>query len=111
MRTKQAAPRDMDEYIRGFPIDVQKILEKIRMTIRKAAPEAEEAISYQIPAFTLNGKQLIYFAGFKNHIGLYPAPRAVERFKVALSGYEGGKDTVRFPLDKPIPYNLITRIV
>lgn len=110
MRTKQAAAEDIDEYIAGFPNDVQEILEKIRRTIRKAAPEAEEAISYQIPTFTLNGN-LVHFAGFKNHIGLYPAPRGNATFKDELSAYEGGKGTVRFPLDKPIPYSLITKIV
>jgi uncharacterized protein YdhG (YjbR/CyaY superfamily) len=108
MRT---APRDIDEYIAGFPSEVQEMLEKIRMTIRKAAPDAEETISYQIPTFTLKGKYLIYFAAFKKHIGLYPAPRGVEKFKKQLSVYEGGKGTVRFPLDKPIPFGLIERIV
>ena len=108
MRT---APKDIDEYIAGFPNDVQKMLEKIRMTIRKAVPDAEEAISYQIPTFTLKGKYLIYFAAFKKHIGLYPAPRGIEKFKKELSVYEGGKGTVRFPLDKPIPFGLIERIV
>lgn len=111
MRTKQAAPQDIDEYIAGFPNDVQAILEKIRLTIRKAAPEAGEKISYQIPTFTLEGSYLVYFAAFKKHIGLYPVPRGNERFKDELSAYEGGKGTVRFPLDKPIPYSLITRIV
>jgi uncharacterized protein YdhG (YjbR/CyaY superfamily) len=110
MRTKQAAPKDIDEYIAGFPSDVQEILEKIRMTIGKAAPEAEETISYQIPTFTLNGN-LLHFAAFKKHIGLYPAPRGIEKFKKELSVYEGGKGTVRFPLDKPIPFGLIKRIV
>ncbi len=108
MRT---APKDIDEYIAGFPIDVQERLEKIRMTIRKAVPDAEETISYQIPTFTLKGKYLIYFAAFKKHIGLYPAPRGIEKFKKELSVYEGGKGTVRFPLDKPIPFGLIGRIV
>jgi uncharacterized protein YdhG (YjbR/CyaY superfamily) len=111
VRTKQAAPQDIDEYIAGFPDDVQAILEKIRLTIRKAAPEAGETISYQIPTFTLEGSYLVYFAAFKKHVGLYPAPRGNERFKDELSAYEGGKGTVRFPLDKPIPYSLITRIV
>jgi uncharacterized protein YdhG (YjbR/CyaY superfamily) len=111
MRTKQGAAEDIDEYIAGFPKDVQAILEKIRMTIRKAAPDAEETISYQIPTFTLEGSYLVYFAAFKKHIGLYPAPRGNEMFKDELSAYEGGKGTVRFPLDKPIPYSLITRIV
>jgi len=111
MRTNQTAPKDIDEYIAGFPNDVQEILEKIRMTIRKAAPDAEETISYQIPTFTLKGEYLVYFAAYKKHIGLYPAPRGIERFKKELSLYEGGKGTVRFPLDKPIPFGLIKRIV
>jgi uncharacterized protein YdhG (YjbR/CyaY superfamily) len=111
MRTKSAAPKDMDEYIAGFPNDVQQVLERIRTTIRRAAPDAEETISYQIPTFTLNGRYLVYFAAYKKHIGLYPAPRGIEKFKKELSVYEGGKGTVRFPLDKPIPYALITKIV
>jgi uncharacterized protein YdhG (YjbR/CyaY superfamily) len=105
------APKTIDQYIAGFPKDVQTILEKIRMTIRKVAPKAEESISYGIPTFKLNGP-LIYFAGHKAHIGMYPMTGAVrEKFKKELSGYEGGKGTVRFPLDEPIPYGLITRIV
>jgi uncharacterized protein YdhG (YjbR/CyaY superfamily) len=110
MRTKQAAPQNIDEYIAGFPKDVQEILEKIRRTIRRAAPDAAETISYQMPAFTLKG-YLIYFAAYKKHIGLYPAPRGNEKFKKELSAYEGGKGTVRFPVDKPIPFGLISRIV
>jgi uncharacterized protein YdhG (YjbR/CyaY superfamily) len=110
MKAKQAAPGDIDEYIAGFPKDVQKILQKIRMTIRKAAPAAEEAISYQMPTFKLNGN-LIHFAAYKNHIGLYPAPRAIEKFKEKLKRYEGGKGTIRLQLDEPIPYDLITKIV
>ena len=111
MKANQTAPKDIDEYIAGFPGDVQKILEKIRRTIRKAAPDAEETISYQIPTFTLKGRYLVYFAAYKKHIGLYPAPRGSEKFKQELSAYEGGKGTVRFPLDKPIPFDLISRIV
>jgi uncharacterized protein YdhG (YjbR/CyaY superfamily) len=111
MRTNQTAPKDIDEYIAGFPNDVQEILEKIRMTIRKAAPDAEESISYQIATFTLKGKYLIYFAAYQKHIGLYPAPRGSEQFKKELAAYEGGKGTVRFPLDQPIPFGLISRIV
>jgi uncharacterized protein YdhG (YjbR/CyaY superfamily) len=111
MRTEQTAPKDIDEYIAGFPNDVQQILQKIRMTISKAAPDAEETISYQIPTFNLEGKYLVYFAAYKKHIGLYPAPRGIEKFKKELSVYEGGKGTVRFPLDKPIPFGLIKRIV
>lgn len=110
MRTRKAS-KDIDEYIAGFPSDVQQILEKIRMTIRKAAPKAAEKISYQIPSFTLKGKYLIYFAAYKKHIALYPAPRGSEEFKKELSAYEGGKGTVRFPFDKPIPFGLIRRIV
>lgn len=111
MRTKQKAPRDLDEYIAGFPDHVAAILEKIRMTIRKAAPAAEETISYRIPAFTLKG-QLVYFAAFKNHIGFYPPVTAGdEKFKNRKSMYEGPKGNLRFPLDKPIPYSLITKIV
>jgi len=111
MRTKQTAPQNIDDYIAAFPKDVQAILEKIRLTIRKAAPDAEETISYQIPTFTLKGKYLVYFAAYKKHIGLYPAPRGNAEFKQELSGYDGGKGTVRFPLDKPIPFGLIRRIV
>jgi len=104
-------PKDIDEYIAGFPSDTQKILKSIRATIRKAAPQAEETISYGIPSFKLNGKR-IYFAGFKAHIGLYPVtPDVKEKFKKELSRYEGGKGTVRFPLDQPIPYSLIGKIV
>lgn len=87
MRTNQTAPKDIDEYIAGFPSDVQKMLKKIRMTIRKAAPDAEETISYQIPTFTLRGKYLVYFAAYKKHIGLYPAPRGIEKFKEVKSSF------------------------
>jgi len=110
MKTDKTSPKSIDEYIAGFPKDVQAILQKIRMTIRKAAPDAEEAIKYQIPTFTLKGN-LVHFGAYKNHIGFYPAPRAIEEFKKELSAYEGSKGTVRFPFDKPIPYDLITRIV
>ena len=110
MKTSRTAPKDMEQYIAGFPNDVREILTKTRMTIRKAAPDAEETIKYQIPTFTLNGN-LIHFAAFKNHIGLYPAPGGIEQFKDALSVYEGGKGSVRFPLDQPIPFGLISKIV
>jgi uncharacterized protein YdhG (YjbR/CyaY superfamily) len=101
----------IDKYISTFPKDVQKELETIRETIIKTAPEAEESISYQIPTFKINGRYLIYFAGFKNHVSIYPAPRAAAEFKKELSEYKGGKGTVQFPLDKPIPLSLIRRIV
>jgi uncharacterized protein YdhG (YjbR/CyaY superfamily) len=110
MRTEQAGPRNIDEYIAAFPKDVQQILEKIRKTIQKAAPGAQEAIKYQIPTFTLNGN-LVHFAAYKNHIGFYPAPTVIEKFKKELSIYGSGKGTLKFPLDKPIPYDLIDKIV
>ncbi len=110
MTANKTGPKDIDEYIAGFPKEIQEILEKIRTTIRKAAPDAEEAIKYQIPTFTLKGN-LVHFAAFKKHIGFYPAPGGIEKFKDELSAYEGAKGSVRFPLDKPIPYDLISDIV
>ena len=103
-------PKNMDEYISLFPTDVQTILEKIRLTIKKAAPTAQETINYQMPTFTLHGN-LVHFAAFKNHIGFYPTPSGIENFKKELSVYEGAKGSVRFPLAKPIPYALIGKIV
>ncbi len=103
-------PKNMDEYISLFPTDVQTILEKIRLTIKKAAPTAQETINYQMPTFTLHGN-LVHFAAFKNHIGFYPTPSGIENFRKELSVYEGAKGSVRFPLDKPIPYALIGKIV
>jgi uncharacterized protein YdhG (YjbR/CyaY superfamily) len=111
MRPNQTVPKDIDDYIAGFPNDVQKILEKIRTTIKNAAPDAEETISYRIPTFTLKGRYLVYVAALKKHIGLYPAPIGNAEFKEELSVYGSGKGTARFPLDKPIPLGLITRIV
>src|SRR3990172_12367503 len=103
--------QDIDEYIDIFPEDVQKILETVRLTTRKAAPEAIEAISYQMPTFKLNGKNLVHFAAWKNHIGFYPTPSATKTFNKELSAYAFAKGSVRFPLDKPLPLSLITRIV
>lgn len=103
-------PQNIDAYIIGFPEAVQEILEKIRVMIHEMAPEAEETISYGIPSFTLNG-YLVHFAAYKKHISIYPAPRGIEQFKDELAGYAGGKGTVQFPLDQPIPYDLIRRIV
>jgi uncharacterized protein YdhG (YjbR/CyaY superfamily) len=100
----------IDEYIKAFPENVQKILQKIRETIKETEPEAEEAISYQIPTFKLNGN-LVHFAAFKNHIGFYPTPTGAEKFKKALSNYKTGKGSVQFPLDKPMPLSLIKKIV
>ena len=100
----------MDDYIARHPKNIQEILEKIRATIKKAAPQAKETIKYQMPTFTQNGN-LVHFAAYKSHIGLYPAPREVEAFKKELSDYEGSKSSIRFPIDKPIPLTLISRIV
>lgn len=110
MRTEPATPKNIDEYIEGFPSEVQEILEQIRMTIRRAAPDAEETISYQMPTFTLKGN-LVHFAAFKRHIGFYPTSTGIEEFKDELSAYEGGKGSVRFPLGHPIPFDLISEIV
>jgi len=100
----------IDEYIKTFPPDVQKTLEKMRRTIRKAVPEAEEAISYQIPTFKLNG-DLVYFAAFKKHIGFFPTSSGISAFKKELSKYKTSRGAAQFPLDQPIPYDLVTRIV
>jgi uncharacterized protein YdhG (YjbR/CyaY superfamily) len=110
MKTDQTVPKTINGYIAGFPHDVQEILEKIRMTIRKAAPDAEETISYQIPTFTLKGN-LVHFAAFKKHIGFYPTSTGIEKFKKELAVYEGAKGSVKFPFDKPIPFGLISKIV
>jgi uncharacterized protein YdhG (YjbR/CyaY superfamily) len=110
MGPTQAAPQNIDEYIAGFPPDVQAILQKIRMTIRTAAPKAEETMKYQMPTFTLKGN-LVYFAVHKKHIGLYPAPTGDEKFSKELSVYKGAKSSVRFSLDEPIPFGLISKIV
>lgn len=107
---KTTIPKDIDEYIAGFPNDIQKILQQVRMTVKKAAPEAEETIKYSMPTFTLHGN-LVYFAGCKNHIGFYPAPTGNESFKKDLSMYKTGKGSVQFPLDQPMPLNLIIKIV
>ena len=110
MKPESKAPTTIDEYIAGFPPDVQKILRQVRTTIRQAAPGAEETISYRMPTFTLNG-YLVYFAGFKNHIGFYPIQTGIEKFKKELARYEQGKGSVQFPLDQPMPYDLIRKIV
>ena len=99
----------VEEYIEGFPEDVQEILQKVRSTIKTAAPAAAEVISYQIPTFVLHGN-LIHYAGYKNHIGLYPGPSVIANFKDELSEYKQAKGTVQFPLHRPIPYTLIKKI-
>ena len=109
MPTHPPPAKEIDKYIQGFPGDVQEILQAIRMTIRKAAPEAEETIKYGMPTFTLEGN-LVHFAAYKKHIGFYPAPSGIENFKDELSAYASAKGSVQFPLDRPIPYDLISKI-
>lgn len=111
MTTTKKQFKTINEYISTFPKNVQDILEKIRQTIKKSAPEAEETISYQMPTFKLNGKNLVHFAAFKNHIGFYPIPSGIEAFKKELSSYKQGKGSVQFPIEKPIPYDLVKKIV
>jgi len=110
METNKSTPKDIDQYIARFPADVQEILEKVRLTIREAAPEAKEKISYQMPTFTLEGN-LVHFAGYKKHIGFYPTPSGIEKFKKEISVYKWAKGSVQFPLNQPIPYELISKIV
>lgn len=110
MMTDSGSLKNIDEYIAGFPRDVQEILEQIRSTIKKVAPDAEEVIKYRIPTFVLSGN-LVHFAAFKNHIGFYPTPSGIEVFKDELSRYEGAKGSVQFPIDKPMPLSLIEKIV
>jgi uncharacterized protein YdhG (YjbR/CyaY superfamily) len=107
---KQAAPRGIDAYIAAFSPEVQSILEKIRATIRQAVPEAKETISYKMPAFTLDG-MLIYFAAFKKHIGIYPPVQGDEKLRKETGPFRGEKGNLKFPLDEPIPYALIRRVV
>lgn len=102
--------KNIDGYIAAFPPEVQGLLEQIRTTIRSAAPEAAETINYEIPTFKLHGN-LVHFAGFKKHIGFYPAPSGIEAFKTALSGYKGAKGSIQFPLNQPLPLDLVSEIV
>lgn len=101
----------IDKYIKNYPKETQVILEKVRQIIKEIVPEAEETISYQMPTFKLRGKNFVHFAAFKNHLGFYPIPSGISAFKKELSFYEGGKGSVKFPLNKPIPYDLIKKIV
>lgn len=100
----------VEEYIAAFPPKTKKFLKDIRATIKQAAPQAEEAISYNMPAFKLHG-MLVWYAGYKEHIGLYPKPTVIQAFKKDLAGYKLSKGTIQFPLDQPLPLDLITRIV
>ena len=107
---KDSGKKDVDNYIAGFPEDVRITLTKLRRTIREAAPPAEETINYGIPTFKLHGN-LVHYAAFKKHIGFYPAPSGIDAFEKNLEPYETSKGTVKFPFDKPIPYELIKKIV
>ena len=106
-----ATPPTIDAYIANFPSDVQAILQQIRATIRANAPGAQETINYQIPTFTLRGRNLVHFAALKNHIGFYPTPSGMAHFWEKLAGYKRAKGSVQFPLNGPMPYELIGEIV
>ncbi len=110
MATSRKTPKSFDDYLDRFPKEVQQRLQKMRLTVKKAAPQAREKISYGIPAFTLNG-MLVWFAAFKKHIGFYPRTSAIAAFKKELSRYKGAKGSVQFPFDKPLPLPLISHIV
>ncbi len=111
MDTDQNQPATIDEYIAECSPEVQAILQQIRAVIRQSAPGAQEAMKYRLPTFTLMGRNLVHFGAFKNHIGFYPTPSGTAKFKEELSAYQGAKGSVRFPLSKPIPYDLIAQIV
>jgi uncharacterized protein YdhG (YjbR/CyaY superfamily) len=110
MPMTKKTPKNFDGYADRFPKEVQQLLRKMRLTIKKAAPQAKETISYGIPAFTLNG-MLVWFAAFKTHIGFYPRTAAIAAFKKELSAYKGAKGSVQFPFDEPLPLALVSRIV
>lgn len=110
MKNENAALQSIDSYIQTFPKDVQSLLQQLRITIRKAAPLAEETINYQMPTFNLNGN-LVHFAAYKNHIGFYPAPSALKKYQKEISKYKHSKGAVQFPLDKPLPISLINKMV
>lgn len=110
MPTSRKTAKSFEDYLERFPKDVQQRLQKMRLTVKKAAPQAREKISYGIPAFSLHG-MLVWFAAFKNHIGFYPRTSAIAAFKKELSAYKGAKGSVQFPLDKPLPFPLISRMV
>lgn len=110
MKAVQSSVQSIDEYIDACPPEVRKILQELRQTIKEAAPQAQEKISYRIPTFTLHGN-LVHFAVFSKHIGFYPTPSGIEAFKEELSRYKGAKGSVQFPIDEPLPLSLIRRIV
>jgi len=109
--TNRSSATTIDRYIAEFPPEVRQVLEEVRAIIRATAPEAVENISYAIPTFDLGGKHLVHFAGYEKHVGLYPAPGGMEAFREDLRPYKTGKGSVQFPLDRPLPVDLIRRIV
>jgi len=111
LKSKPTSGGEIDAYIAEFPDETRKLLEQIRGIIRSVAPDATETISYAIPTFDLNGKHLVHFAGFANHVGFYPVPSGMVAFEEELKAYKRGKGSVRFPLDEPLPVDLIRRIV
>lgn len=110
MTTKKNKSAEIDQYIADFPEKTQKLLQQLRSTILKAAPEAQEVISYKMPAYKYHG-MLVYFAGYENHIGFYPTPAGISAFKEELAGYKMAKGSVQFPTDMPLPLQLITKMV
>ena len=111
MKSEKIHFSSIDEYIESFPVDIQEIMRKLRGTIKAAVPDAGEKISYNMPTFTLKGKYLVYFAGWKNHIAFYGAPKGNPELNEDLTAYESGQGTLQFPYEKPIPWELITKIV
>ena len=109
MQNTATSPTTIDQYIAGYPKEVQKLLQQVRETIKKVVPDAEEAISYGIPTFKLNGN-LVHFGGFKQHIGFYPGAGGIKAFEKELSAYKGAKGSVQFPIDQPMPLDIITAI-
>jgi uncharacterized protein YdhG (YjbR/CyaY superfamily) len=110
MKSKKAGFTSMDEYIAAFPAEVQQKLEEVRATIKAAFPDAKERISYQMPAFELNGKNFVHFSAWKTHIGMYPMPAGTAAFQKEAAKYKGEKSTLKFPLDKPLPRKLIVKV-
>jgi len=111
MNTPDRKFKNIDEYIRSFPPDVQKILEQLRNIVHENAPGAEEAIRYGMPTFRQNGNNLVHFAAYEHHLGFYPTPSAIVAFEKELPPYKHAKGSVQFPLDNPVPYDLVKRIV
>ena len=111
MKAREKRFETIDEYIAAFPRNVQDILEELRRVIRESAPESEETISYGIPTFDFNGRHLVHFAAYRNHVGFYPTSSGIAHFKKELSRYELSRGTVRFPINEPIPFDLVKKIV